>query len=216
MSRRSPIPSPVCSCTYAGLRHGVPATCVLIPGMHRTIAFRMFEISTYVRNAGVTLEAGVRGVNGANWNGYRKRWEIALGLRGSSGEEACGRGTEMPFGGVCHCGQGQRRTRRHVAGDRRPCSGPGRGDGGLVVGTDSGTSRAGIRWGRRDEGRPAQAAPRGALPLSGLGRVDLPIARRISIVRRGLFRLSGGGLGDRRIHSNSRLVYMSTVMVIEE
>ena len=37
----------------------------------------MFEISSHVRNAGVTLGAGVQGVNGVNWNGYRKRLEIA-------------------------------------------------------------------------------------------------------------------------------------------
>jgi hypothetical protein len=36
-------------CTYVGLRHGVPATCVLIPGVHRAIAFRVFEISPSVR-----------------------------------------------------------------------------------------------------------------------------------------------------------------------
>lgn len=86
----------------------------------------MFEISLHVRNAGVTLGAGVRGVNGANWNGYRKRREIALGPDGAVG--------------------------------RRPR------EGHLVV---------------------------RCLCLLLARRADLPIVRRSSVIRRGVFRLSG-------------------------
>jgi hypothetical protein len=39
VSRRSPIRA-LRTCTYVGLRHGVPATCVLIPVMHRHLPFQ--------------------------------------------------------------------------------------------------------------------------------------------------------------------------------
>jgi hypothetical protein len=46
---------PMCTCTYVRSRHGVPATCVLIPGMRRAVAFQTFEISSHVRNVIVTV-----------------------------------------------------------------------------------------------------------------------------------------------------------------
>src|SRR3954470_9639518 len=59
------MPSSVCTCTYVRLRHGVPTTCVLIPVMRTAVAPRcfvgsvtLFEISSHVRNADVTVRRG--------------------------------------------------------------------------------------------------------------------------------------------------------------
>ncbi len=48
-------PPPGATRTYVGLRRGVTSTRVPTPVMHRAVAFQPFEMSSHVRNVGVTL-----------------------------------------------------------------------------------------------------------------------------------------------------------------
>ncbi len=73
------LPLPACSCTYVGLRHGVPATCVLIPGVQGNCLSCVRNIDKR-SEVGVTVRCRVRGVNGTNWNGYREMFKAAFGL----------------------------------------------------------------------------------------------------------------------------------------
>ncbi|RPF34238.1 hypothetical protein EDD92_4184 [Streptomyces sp. TLI_185] len=197
MSRRSPISSPVCSCTYVRLRHGVPATCVLIPGMHRAIAFRMFEISSYVRNAGATLRVDMQGVNGANWNGYRTRWEIAFGLRRGNGETPAGGLWTCPSATCATAGRGDvghsamsgetdGRTADSAALDGGAMPRPASGGGGAAkaAGTGGTSGCTGAVW---------------SSPSSCTART------RSTSPPPGLTRAAGGGGGVARFGASSRL-----------
>jgi hypothetical protein len=121
------IPVPVCSCASPGACQGATAACVPIPEMHRAMTFRTFEISSHVRNAGVTLKGDVRGVNGGHRNGYRKEAGERVSSPAEQGGQATPTGTARPRPGHGH-GLGHGSTATDLQSRRSSYSdGPGPG-----------------------------------------------------------------------------------------